>query len=167
VDPERGSEFADLTIPTHEVPLDFWTEDGAAFQARLRLHFQAEARGGPQTVQDRLNDPDLFLALTVPGHDGPVLLNKAQVIRVDVEETAWAADFAPTPGDVTIQPVQVQLIDGEQLTGVVRIHGRAERRRLSDFLNTQPAFLPLQGADRLHLLQKRFIARVIPRGRAS
>ncbi len=163
---EPPSPALDLSLPTQMVPLDFWTQDGLAFQAQLPLHLQAESHGGPETVQDRLNDADLFLALVVPG-DGPLFLNKIQVIRVDVKESDWAPDFAETPGEVDVQEVRVQLINGEQLTGSVRIEGPAERRRLSDFLNTQPAFLPLQGRDRLHLLQKRFIARVVPRGHAA
>jgi hypothetical protein len=64
--------------------------------------------------------------------------------------------------EVSIEPIRVQLINGEQLAGTVRIEGPAGRRRLSDFLNTQPAFLPLAGTDRLHLLQKRFIVRIVP-----
>jgi hypothetical protein len=63
---------------------------------------------------------------------------------------------------VSVEPIRVQLINGEQLSGTVRIEGPAGKRRLSDFLNTQPAFLPLQGPDRLHFLHKRFIARVVP-----
>jgi len=65
---------------------------------------------------------------------------------------------------VSIEAIRIQLINGEQLSGIVRIEGPAGKRRLSDFLNTQPAFLPLKGTDRLHLLHKRFIARVMPRG---
>jgi hypothetical protein len=56
----------------------------------------------------------------------------------------------------------VQLINGEQLTGTVLIEGPTGRRRLSDFLNTQPAFLPLQGPEHLHLLHKRFVSRIVP-----
>lgn len=164
--PDVPSPPPDLSLPTQAVLLDFWTQDGLSFQAQLPLHLQAESHGGPEMVQDRLNDADLFLALVVPG-EGPLFLNKIQVIRVDVKESDWAADFAETPGEVDVQEVRIQLINGEQLTGTVRIEAPAERRRLSDFLNTQPAFLPVQGRDRLHLLQKRFIARVVPRGRAA
>jgi CheY-like chemotaxis protein len=152
----------DLAVPVQEVPLDFWTLDGASFPARLRLHLQVESHGGPEAVRDRLNDPDLFLSLRLPGQDAPVFLNKIQVIRVDVKATDWAPDFAQVPGEIAVQTVRVQLINGEELMGRLHIHGPAERRRLSDFLNTQPAFLPLEGPDRLHLLQKRFIARVVP-----
>jgi len=151
----------DLTVPMQDAQLDVWTVDGATFQATLSLHLHAEGHSGPQTVQDRLNDPDLFVALALPGEVAPVLLNKIQVVRVDVKE-AWTADAAEASADLPVEAVRVQLINGVQLSGTVRIDAPSERRRLLDFLNTQPAFLPLQGADRLHLLQKRYIARVVP-----
>ena len=34
--------------------------------------------------------------------------------------------------------------------------------RISDFLNRQPAFLAVKAEDRLHLVHKRFILRVVP-----
>lgn len=117
----------DLTIPARPVPLTVWTIDGATLRGQIFLRLHDEAHAGPETVQDRLNDPDLFLTLSVPGDEPLVFLN-----------------------------------NGEQLNGIVRIEGPAGKRRLSDFLNTQPAFLPLKGADGLHLLHKRFIAQVVP-----
>ncbi|MBI4537648.1 MAG: response regulator [candidate division NC10 bacterium] len=152
----------DLGVPTRPAGLKVWTVDGAVFDATIFLHLNAETHDGPETVQDRLNDPNLFLTLTVSG-DTPVLfLNKIQIVRVDL--TAEAPPTAPAHdlSEVSIEPVRVQLINAEQLSGTVRIEGPAGRRRLSDFLNTQPAFLPLSGTDRLHLLQKRFIVRIIP-----
>lgn len=153
----------DLTIPARPVPLTVWTIDGATLRGQIFLRLHDEAHAGPETVQDRLNDPDLFLTLSVPGDEPLVFLNKIQVIRVDVP-----ADQEPQPEvpdssvGVSIEPIRVQLINGEQLNGIVRIEGPAGKRRLSDFLNTQPAFLPLKGADGLHLLHKRFIAQVVP-----
>lgn len=151
----------DLTIPTRPVPLTVWTIDGATLRGQIFLRLHVEGHAGPETVQDRLNDPDLFLTLTMPGDDPLVFLNKIQVIRVDVpaEEEPDVPDILV---GVSIEPIRVQLINGEQLSGTVRIEGPAGKRRLSDFLNKQPAFLPLMGADGLHLLHKRFIAQVVP-----
>jgi CheY-like chemotaxis protein len=160
---EPGIEAAmDLGIPTRSVALRIWTVDGASFDAKLFLHLNAENHDGPETVQDRLNDPNLFVYLAVAG-EGPVLfLNKIQIIRVDLTDEGLPPEPAHDLSEVSIEPVRVQLINGELLAGTVRIEGPAGRRRLSDFLNTQPAFLPLSGTDRLHLLQKRFIVRIIP-----
>jgi len=160
---DPGVEAAmDLGIPTRPAALRIWTVDGASFDAQLFLHLNAETHDGPETVQDRLNDPNFFISLTVPG-EGPVLfLNKIQIIRVDPIGEGLPPEPAPDLSEVSLESVRVQLINGELLAGTVRIEGPAGRRRLSDFLNTQPAFLPLAGAERLHLLQKRFIVRIIP-----
>ena len=164
---EREPEAqADLAIPVRPVPLTMWTIDGAKLDGQVFLRLHVEAHAGPETVQDRLNDPDLFLTVSLPGDTPLVFLNKIQVIRVDVsEDEERLPDVPESLVGVSIEPIRVQLINGEQLSGTVRIEGPAGKRRLSDFLNTQPAFLPLKGPDRLHFLHKRLIARVVPQAR--
>ena len=91
-----------------------------------------------------------------------VFLNKIHIVRVDVPHEEGAPVDPEDAAETNIQPIKVQLINGEQLQGTVRIDGPSGRRRLSDFLNTQPAFLPLVGPELLHLLHKRFIVRIEP-----
>jgi len=91
-----------------------------------------------------------------------VLLNKIQIVRVDVSREEGTPVDPVHMAETNIEPIKVHLINGEQLQGTVRIDGPRGRRRLSDFLNTQPAFLPLVGPELLHLLPKRFIARIEP-----
>jgi hypothetical protein len=108
------------------------------------------------------NDSNLFLTLSVAG-DSPVLfLNKIQLVRADVPAEERPPETADLLEHASVERIRVQLINGEQLTGTVLIEGPTGRRRLSDFLNTQPAFLPLQGPEHLHLLHKRFVSRIVP-----
>jgi CheY-like chemotaxis protein len=154
---------ADLAIPVRPVPLTVWTIDGAKLDGQVFLRLHVESHAGPETVQDRLNDPDLFLALSLPGDTPLVFLNKIQVIRVEMSaEEERPPDVPGSLVGVSIESIRVQLINGEHLGGTVRIEGPSGKRRLSDFLNTQPAFLPLRGPERLHFLHKRFIARIVP-----
>ena len=156
---EAGGE---LSVPMRRVSATFWTVDGAAFEGALFLHLNAETHDGPETVLDRLNDSDLFLTLSVAG-DSPVqFLNKIQLVRADVAAEERPPETADLSGHASVERIRVQLINGEQLTGAVAIEGPTGRRRLSDFLNTQPAFLPLQGPKHLHLLHKRFVSRIVP-----
>jgi CheY-like chemotaxis protein len=162
---ERAPEVTpDLAVPVRSVPVTFWTIDGATLSGQIFLRLNVEAHAGPETVQDRLNDSDLFVTLSVAGGTPVIFLNKIQVIRVDAPEEE--EERPPEAGErlvgVSIESIRVQLINGEQLSGAVRIEGPAGRRRLSDFLNKQPPFLALRGSDRLHLLHKRFIARIVP-----
>ena len=143
----------DFVVPVQSATFTFWTVDGRSFEGTLSLHLNAEKHQGTETVLDRLNDQNLFLPLRVPGDLPVVFLNKNQIVRVDVSHEEGAP----------VDPEHVaELINGEPLQGIVRIDGPSGRRRLSDFLNTQPAFLPLVGSERLHLLHKRFIARIEP-----
>jgi len=154
----------DLAVPVQSATFVFRTVDGMSFEGTLSLHLNAAKHQGTETVLDRLNDPNLFLPLRVPGDLPVVFLNKLQIVRVDVSHEEGTLVDPEDAAETNIQPIKVQLINGEQLEGTVRIDGPSGRRRLSDFLNTQPAFLPLVGPERLHLLHKRFIARIeLPR----
>jgi DNA-binding response OmpR family regulator len=158
----KGREAeGDLSVPMQLARAIFWTEDEATFEGSLFLHLTAESHDGPETILDRLNTPDRFLVLSVADDSPVVLLNKAQIIRVDVPSEAGPPEAAAPVA--TVEHVRVRLINGEQLDGTVRVEGPEGRHRLSGILNAQPAFLPLQGSSRLHLLQKRFISRIIPR----
>ncbi len=159
---EAGAEIVpDLAIPTHAVSLTLWTIDGATTHGEIFLRLDAQTHSGPETVQDRLNDADLFLTLSRADDAPLIFLNKRQVIRVEVpgEPLPPAPD---SPVGVSLEPIRIRLVNGERLSGTVRIEGPAGKRRLSDFLNTQPPFLTLQGADRLHFLHKRYIAQILP-----
>ncbi len=152
----------DLTVPMQSATIIIWTVDGKSFEATLSLHLNAEKHEGAETVLDRLNDPNLFLPLRVSGDLPVVLWNKIQIVRVDVSREEEAPVDPVHMAETNIEPIKVHLINGEQLQGTVRIDGPRGRRRLSDFLNTQPAFLPLVGPELLHLLHMRFIARIEP-----
>lgn len=161
--PEPGAEASvDLGVPTRPEDLLIWTVDGLTLNARIFLHLDAATHGGPETVQDRLNDPNLFLTLTLPGEAPLLFLNKIQIIRVDLPAEQPTPLDTLGPADATEEPVRIHLVNGERLEGSIRIEGPEGKRRLSDFLNTQPTFLPLHGRERLHLLQKRFIVRILP-----
>lgn len=152
----------DLTVPMKSATIIFWTVDGKSFEATLSLHLNAEMHEGNETVLDRLNDPNLFLPLRVSGDLPVVFMNKIQIVRVDAPQEGGTPVDPEHEAETNTQPIKVQLINGMQLQGTVRIDGPRGRRRLSDFLNTQPAFLPLVGPELLHLLHKRFIVRIEP-----
>ena len=158
--PGQPRPVEDLSVPVRSATFIFRTVDGKSFEGALSLHLNAETHQGTETVLDRLNDTNLFLPLRVPGGLPVVFLNKNQIVRVDVPREEGAPADPEDVAETNIQPIKVHLINGEHLQGTVRIDGPSGRRRLSDFLNTQPAFLPLVGPELLHLLHKRFITRI-------
>lgn len=152
----------DLAVPVQSAAFLFWTVDGVSFEGTLSLHLNAEKHPGIETILDRLNDANLFLPLRVSDDLHLVFLNKIHIVRVDASHEDGTPVDPERVAESNTQSIKVQLINGEQLRGTVLIDGPSGRRRLSDFLNTQPAFLPLVGPERLHLLQKRYIARIEP-----
>lgn len=160
----KGREAeGELSVPMQLTRATFWTEDKTTFEGTLFLHLSAESHDGPETVLDRLNTPDRFMVLGVAG-DGPVvILNKSQIIRVDLPVQGGANEAGEPLPMPELERVRVRLINGEQLDGTIRVEGPVGRQRLADFLNAPPAFLPLESPARLHLLQKRFISRITPR----
>lgn len=152
----------DLAVPVQSATFTFWIVDGKPFEGSLSLHLNAETHPGAETVLDRLNGPDLFIPLRVSGDLPVVFLNKLQIVQVDDSHEEGTPADPEHSADANTEHVKVQLFNGDQLEGIVRIDGPSGRRRLSDFLNTLPAFLPLVGPERLHLLHKRFIVRIEP-----
>ncbi len=98
--------MVDFVVPVQSATIIFRTVDGMSFEGTLSLHLNAENHPGTETVLDRLNDPNLFLPLRVPGDLPVVFLNKIHIVRVDVShEEGTTAD----PEDVVetnLQPDQ-------------------------------------------------------------
>jgi CheY-like chemotaxis protein len=163
-EPAWQERESDLSVPMRRVAVTFWTMDGDPFEAALSLHLNAESHGGPESVLDRLNDPSLFLTVSVPDESSVLFLSKSQVIRVDVPLEELSPSESTLPQSTGTEAVLVRLVNGERLAGKVTVEGPAGRSRLSDCLNTPQPFLAVIGSERLHLLHKRFISRIIPQG---
>ena len=161
--PETVEEQPDLALPGHSVSLTLWTSDGTATSGQVFLRLNVGGHVGPETVQDRLNDDDQFLTLSLAGEPPLAFVNKIQIVRAEVPIEEELPEEPTSLVGVTVEPVVVQLLGGQELHGTVRIEGPAGKRRISDFLNRQPAFLAVKAEDRLHLVHKRFVLRVVPR----
>jgi CheY-like chemotaxis protein len=163
-EPAWRESDGDLSIPGRRVAVTFWTMDGDTFEASLFLHLNAESHGGAESVLDRVNDPSQFLTVFVPGESPILFLSKSQVIRVDIPLEELSPGESTLPQSTSTETVLVRLVNDDRLAGTVRVEGPAGRSRLSDCLNMPQPFLAVIGSERLHLLHKRFISRIIPQG---
>src|SRR5574341_1423542 len=156
-----------LAVPTRQVRVDVVSTDGIWCSGHLFLKPLAETHSGPETVLDRLNDGDLFLPVQLPGERAITLVNKARVVRLVVR--------GGLPGDAVtedqenlagrIEPVQVTVVPGEQLSGWLSIQAPQWQARLSDYVNNLPgAFFPLYADDALHLINKHAVLRFHSQG---
>jgi CheY-like chemotaxis protein len=152
----------DLAIPVRPVSLTLWTSDGTATSGQVYLRLNVVGHAGPETAQDRMNDEDQFLTLSPAGEPPLAFVNKIQIVRVEIPVEEELPEEPASLVGVTVEPVLVELLGGQEIRGTVRIEGPAGKRRISDFLNRQPTFLAVKAADRLHLVHKRFVVRVVP-----
>lgn len=136
---------------------------GAVRQVAVFLSEFASSHVGAERLSDLLNGPEDFLpALEL---DGEVMtfLNRAAVsaarVAPEVEADANAADEATIP---TEHDVELTLTDGTVLRGLVSYVRPPERSRLQDYLNeTPPFFRLLEQGNRIALVNKRHIARIV------
>jgi hypothetical protein len=90
------------------------------------------------------------------------LVNKIQIVRVELPPEEEVPEEPTTLMQVSLEPVLVQLLGGQELRGTLRIEGPSGKRRISDFLNRRSAFLAVKAPDRLHLVHKQFVVRIVP-----
>jgi hypothetical protein len=137
----------------------------------LSLSPQAEMHEGPETILDRLNAPTRVVPF-VRIEDGAVLL----VVRAHIEWVAAGPDVAPSLVNrahfqhTREEHVEVRLLGGKRHRGVLAIEMPHEFNRVSDFLNADGEFFPLQTPEGTLLFNKACLldlcvraARVIPK----
>ena len=97
--------------------------------------------------------------------DGPVIiLNKVQIIRVDLPAEAGPNETGGPPACRDSNPSACDSSTASNSTGPIRSKGRWVGSGSSDLPQcTHRLRSAVQGPAHLHLLQKRFISRIIPR----
>ncbi len=139
----------------------------AAQRGFLFLGAGADGHVGPERALDLLNGEEEFLVLEDEA-GGVSLLQRGALSRVTLAaddactDPKCAAD--PSTADLDVEAhIRLILEDGSELEGATRYQLPVERRRIQDFLNAPGSFIPLYHGGRLSLVNKRRIARVIPR----
>src|SRR5689334_4307574 len=104
------------------------------------IHLQPLARhhAGPETPADFMNrDGELFFALVLD-EEQPVFIARRQVLYLQVPRPASVdPDRASAARRVELE---IELVDGTLLEGVVMMELPSDRPRALDFLNSTPAF---------------------------
>lgn len=124
-------------------------------EGHLSLSPRAELHEGPETILERLNAPVRVLPFH-PAGDEAVLL----VVRAHVEWVAAGPQVAPQLvraahfQHTREEHVRVRLLGGASLEGILAIEMPHEFNRVSDFMNGDEDFFPLQGPSGTMLLNK-------------
>lgn len=153
-------EHPELTLTVEPVTVRVTDLDGATFDAEIFLHADSDRHPGPETLGDRLNDPEgRFMPCRIDGEIQLLHLDRAAWVEQDdlVPEARELEDMAAGR-----TPVELILATGETLRGDFLYLLPEERSRPSDALNrsTTPFILLLTPDETTRWVHRAAIARV-------
>jgi hypothetical protein len=155
--------MSELRVPKHKKAVEVILPGGGARRMALFLAEAAPDHAGPEVPLDLLNGRDDFIPAFDESSGGMAFLHRPglPVVRVDLALDAGEVEVTlPTEHEV-----EVQLVDGTALSGLVSFVRPVDRSRLVDVLNEpQPFFRLLQGAQ-VAYVNKRHVACVALKGR--
>ena len=147
--------MSELRVPTVAMSAEVTCLDGRVFRGRIFVPASASTHDGPMRAQEWMNGVGAFFPFLPDDADSPVILNKNDVLVVSV----------PDDGELD-EPVDVDRLvivecGKRTLEGHLHIDMPAHHSRVLDYLNRGDAFLSLHEGERLHLVQKHNITRVL------
>jgi hypothetical protein len=153
----------ELRVPKHRVEVEVVLPGGARRQVAVFLSEFAPNHRGAERLSDLLNGSQDFFPALDAERDEMTFLNRAGIAVARVAEQHGrdvTAEFT-LPSE---HEVEITLVDGNVLQGLVSFVLPPERSRLIDFLNDSPPFFDLHLLDenRVALVNKRHVARVAP-----
>src|SRR5213082_2286369 len=131
--------------------------DGRRLDGELFLAERTRAHTGPEEPIDLLNEDAPFF---------PFFLNEQEVLLVAKQHVSRVETAAPDGDPSSEMPdgamaVEITLIDGSAISGVVPLEKRGEQTRLLDFLNGYAKrFIPVFWGEQVCLVNRLLIASV-------
>jgi hypothetical protein len=155
-----------LRVPRTPVLVQLSLDNAPARGVELYVaeHLSAAARRGH--VIELLVADDNFVPVRDPSDNSWALINKTLIAWVAVSLADPPGDAPSEPGleeelfDVR-RPVAVELVGGSRLHGELLYSPPPTRARVADFLNDSGRFFRLWTDTDVHLINKRYAARVI------
>jgi hypothetical protein len=149
-----------FSVPKRRVSAQLVLPGGASRDVAVFLAEAAPGRPDGERLSDLLNGGAEFIPVVdaESKHVTFVRCENLAVARVPAElETNDDAEQHTIP---TEHEVEVQLVDGQRLRGLITYVLPESRSRLTDYLNNVPNFFPLIQAERVALVNKRHVAYV-------
>lgn len=144
-------------VPQREVAVEVLLEGGEEMTGLLYAP-TAGPSGGPGRLSERLNDGDEHF-LPLVGSGGASLISKAWIMtvllprseeQIESQESDHANDRA----------VELNLKGGHNLTGRLNYIMPPEKRRILDYFNAAPRFIPLLQEGLAVLVNRKFVVRI-------
>lgn len=147
----------ELRIPTLSLPATVLFADGSTLDGEVFLPAASPSHAGPTTAMEHLNEDEAFLAFHPKGAEAPVLLNKAEVLAMSFA----AAERSDEQEAIFLHRAVVLECGAQRLEGLLSIDEMQGQRRILDYLNRAPRFLPLRDGESDRLVNRDRITRVI------
>jgi len=134
----------------------------------VSLFPRAELHDGPETLLECLNAPPRILPFQVTGEDAVLLITRDQVEWVQPDPSVEPRLVRPEPYLATHEElVQVHMMGGRILEGILSMEMPHEFNRPSDYLNGAECFFPLRMQLGTRLLNKTCVSAVRVRAARS
>lgn len=141
----------EFRVPTTPIEVELQFVDAKV--ARGTVFVSAAA-----SVDSWISEPSLFFPFRPEGAQVAEIVAKASLVRLT---------FTPPPApdgdtDMSLERSAVVIeCPGGRFEGEVHLDTPGNQRRVLDYVNQPDAFLRLHEGDRLHLIQKRLVVRIV------
>ncbi|PTL80897.1 hypothetical protein [Vitiosangium sp. GDMCC 1.1324] len=149
-----------LSVPKRRVAAQFVLPGGASREVAVFLAEAAPGHTGGERLSDLLNNSG---SQFIPALDAEtnamtfVHCENLALARVAAEHEPNVVDQFTIP---TEHEVEVRLVDGQKLHGLITYVLPEAHSRLTDYLNSAPPFIPVLEGERVALVNKRHVAYV-------
>jgi hypothetical protein len=149
--------MTDLRVPTVNVPVEIRCVDGRCLAGEIFLPAYSSRHPGPMRPGEWSDTTLPFFPFRSRDANRLTILNREAVVALAVPAHANAGD------DVVLgDPVHVAVeAGGDRFEGDMVIDMPPEHRRVADWLNAPGAFITLRAGATHHLIQKRYVTRVV------
>lgn len=145
---------------TVEVAVRFLGQE--VVRGHLFLSPLAKGHVGQETVLDQMNEPEPFFVLRVEGEPPVRLVNKDQVMEIEVDSAEAGISSEASATVAKEEKMSISFRDGLVLEGKALVEMPPTKSRLIDFLNHSERFFVLLGKDSAHIVNRRHIIQITP-----
>ncbi|WP_232293234.1 hypothetical protein [Stigmatella aurantiaca] len=156
---EMDIALEEFRIPKRRVPAQLVLPGGETRQVHVFLNEATPGIPQGERLSDLLNGESKFVPVSDVARETVTFVNSASIALAWVE----AAHELREEERLTIlteHEVEVRMVDGQKLQGLVTYLQPNDRSRLMDYLNGTPSFLRLIQGERMALINKRHVAYV-------
>jgi hypothetical protein len=144
-------------VPQRAVQVRVLMEGGEELEGALYAP-TAGPSGGPGRLSDRLNDAEEHF-LPLVGAESAFLISKSWITTIRLSPDEEELEFQESDQAIE-RSVVMTLKGGTNLNGRLQYAMPVEKRRILDYLNAAPQFIPLLDDGHVVLVNRRFLVRI-------